>query len=93
MNDKKLTAIMHKENDIYVSFCPELNISSRGSDIEEAKSNLNEAVELFLVNASEEEVKKRYYGDTNQSSMNTAIGFIAGFFKQKSMLNFNVICI
>ena len=41
---KQLTAIIHKEDNLYVSLCPELDISSQGSNIEEAKDNLKEAV-------------------------------------------------
>ena len=74
MHVKQLTAIIHKENDAYVSFCPELDIASQGSDIEEAKGNLKEAVELFFECASEEEVKQRYYSETYISSMDIAFG-------------------
>ncbi|MEE7626565.1 type II toxin-antitoxin system HicB family antitoxin [Methylobacter sp. Wu8] len=58
---KRLTAIMHKEDDIYVFLCPELDIASQGENIKEAKGNLEEAVELFFECASEEEIKRRYY--------------------------------
>ncbi|WP_087141999.1 type II toxin-antitoxin system HicB family antitoxin [Crenothrix polyspora] len=74
MHYKQLTAIIHKEDDAFVSFCPELDIASQGSDIEEAKSNLKEAVELFFECASEEEVKQRYFGETYISSMEVAFG-------------------
>ncbi|MCX7066220.1 MAG: type II toxin-antitoxin system HicB family antitoxin [Methylococcales bacterium] len=57
---KKLTAIIHKEDDIYVSLCPELDIASQGSTIEEAKDNLKEAVELFFECASEKEISDKF---------------------------------
>jgi predicted RNase H-like HicB family nuclease len=62
MHFKQLTAIIHKEDDAYVSFCPELDITSQGSDIEEAKSNLKEAMELFFECASKSEITLRYNG-------------------------------
>ncbi len=37
MHYKQLTAIIHQEDDIYVSLCPELDIAGQGSNIEEAK--------------------------------------------------------
>ena len=37
-----------KEGDVYVTFCPELNVSSFGGDIENAKRSLREALEAFL---------------------------------------------
>jgi predicted RNase H-like HicB family nuclease len=61
MHYKQLTVIIHKEDDIYVSLCPELDIASQGLNIEEAKDNLKEAVELFFECASAEEVKQRCY--------------------------------
>jgi len=61
MHYKQLTAIIHKEDDVYVSLCPELEIASQGINIEEAKDNLKEAVELFFECASSEEINQRYY--------------------------------
>ena len=37
-----------KEGDVYVSLCPELNVSSFGDSVEEAKSSLKEAVGAFV---------------------------------------------
>jgi predicted RNase H-like HicB family nuclease len=74
MHYKQLTAIIHKEDDIYVSLCPELDIASQGGNIEEAKSNLKEAVELFFECASPEEIAQRYYNETYISSMEIAFG-------------------
>ena len=37
-----------KEGEVYVSLCPELNVSSFGDTIDEAKASLNEAVEAFI---------------------------------------------
>ena len=56
---KQFTTIIHTEDDFYVALCPELDIASQGSKIEEAKDNLKEAVELFFECASEEEIKQR----------------------------------
>ena len=44
----KLTAVLHKEGDMYVALCPELDIASQGYTIEEAKNNLKEAISLFF---------------------------------------------
>ena len=44
----KFSAILQKEGDWYVSLCPELDIASQGKTVEEAVSNLQEAVELYL---------------------------------------------
>jgi len=44
----KLTAIIKKGEKQYVALCPELDVVSQGKTIEEAVSNLKEAVELHL---------------------------------------------
>jgi len=43
-----LTAIIHKEEDMYIAECPEVGTVSQGGTIEEAISNLKEATELYL---------------------------------------------
>jgi predicted RNase H-like HicB family nuclease len=53
------TAIIEKEGDVYAALCPELDVASQGTSIEEATSNLREAVELFLECADPEEIKRR----------------------------------
>lgn len=63
MNTYRFTALLEREDDMYVSLCPELDIASQGATVEEAKDNLREAVELFLETASESEVKRRLHSD------------------------------
>lgn len=42
------TAVIHKEEDMYVAECPEVGTVSQGENIEEAITNLKEATELYL---------------------------------------------
>jgi len=42
------TAVLHKEEDIYVAECPEVGTVSQGYTVEEAVANLKEATELYL---------------------------------------------
>jgi len=42
------TAVLHKEEDMYVAECPEVGTASQGDTIEEAINNLKEATELYL---------------------------------------------
>jgi len=42
------TAIIHKEDDLFVAECPEIGTVSQGESIEEALANLKEATELYL---------------------------------------------
>ena len=43
-----LTAILHKDEDMYVATCPEVGTASQGKTVDEALANLTEATELFL---------------------------------------------
>ena len=52
---------MEREGNGYVSLCPELDVASQGDNIEEALSNLREAVELFLESASRTEIESRFH--------------------------------
>ena len=42
------TALIQKEEDMYVAACPEIGTVSQGTTIEEALDNLKEATELYL---------------------------------------------
>jgi predicted RNase H-like HicB family nuclease len=42
------TAVIHKEESLYVAQCPEIGTASQGETIEEAIKNLQEATELYL---------------------------------------------
>ncbi len=42
------TAVVHKEEELYVAECPEIGTASQGETIEEAVNNLKEATELYL---------------------------------------------
>jgi predicted RNase H-like HicB family nuclease len=48
MNVKTFTAVIHREEDLYVATCPELGTVSQGGTIDEALANLKEATELYL---------------------------------------------
>ena len=45
---KTFTAVLHKEDDLYVAECPEAGTVSQGCSLEEAVANLREATELYL---------------------------------------------
>ena len=42
------TAVIHKEDNLYVALCPEVGTASQGRTIEEAVANLKEATQLYL---------------------------------------------
>ena len=42
------TAVIYKEDNLYVAECPEVGTVSQGCTVEEAVANLKEATELYL---------------------------------------------
>jgi predicted RNase H-like HicB family nuclease len=63
MTKSSYTAILEKEGDMYVALCPELDVASQGSTVEQATANLKEAVELFLECADPAEVLERLHSE------------------------------
>jgi len=43
-----LTAVLHKEEDMYVAECSEVGTVSQGKTVDEALANLKESTELYL---------------------------------------------
>ena len=60
----KFTAIVRAEEDMFVAFNPELDISSQGGSRTAALDNLQEAESLFLETASPQEIEGRLTGDS-----------------------------
>jgi predicted RNase H-like HicB family nuclease len=71
---RQFTAIIEREDEGYVALCPELDIASQGDTIEEARSNLLEALELFLECASPEEIKERLREEVYVTRVEVAVG-------------------
>lgn len=59
MKRTQLTAVIEREGDGYVSLCPELDIASQGYTVQQARTNLKEAVELFMETADAAEIQCR----------------------------------
>lgn len=60
----QLTAIIEREDDWFVATCPEVDVVSQGKTIEDARSNLLEAVEGFFEVASPSEIRRRLKKET-----------------------------
>ena len=71
--NKKLTAIIEREGDGFVALCPELDVASQGDTVDEAKKNLQEALELFFETASPEEVRTRLHDEVYVTQVEVAV--------------------
>jgi predicted RNase H-like HicB family nuclease len=71
---RHLTALSEREDDCYLALCPEIDVASQGATVEEARSNLQEAVELFLETASREEIEERYHSEVYITHLDVCVG-------------------
>ncbi len=70
---QNFTAIIEREKDGFVALCPELDVASQGNTVEEAKSNLKEAIELLFEHASKDEIVSRLKTDVFITNMQIAV--------------------
>lgn len=69
-----MTAILSREDDGYVALCPELDIASQGTSIEDARANLVEALTLFFETASPSELARRLHSDIFITQVEVPVG-------------------
>ncbi len=70
---RQFTALIEREDDLFVSLCPELDIASQGKTVEEARANLAEALELFFETASPSEIADRLHTELFITQIGVAI--------------------
>jgi predicted RNase H-like HicB family nuclease len=71
---RRLTPIIEREDDGFVALCPELDVASQGASIEEARSNLIEALTLFFEVADPAEVARRMHDDVFVTQVEDSVG-------------------
>ena len=71
---QRLTAIIEREGDGFVALCPEFDIASQGSSVEEARANLTEALSLFFETADPSEVTRRFHGEVIVTQVEVPVG-------------------
>lgn len=71
---RRLTAIIEREGDGYVSLCPELDVASQGDTLEEARANVIEALTLFFETADASEVEQRLHSDVFVTQVEVPVG-------------------
>lgn len=69
-----LTAVIEREDDLYVALCPEFDVVSQGATVSEARENLRQALELFFKQATPEEQERRYRREVYVTNLNIAVG-------------------
>jgi predicted RNase H-like HicB family nuclease len=74
LESRRLTAIIEREDDGLVALCPELDIAGEGASVEEARSNLIEALTLFFETADESEIANRFRGEIFVTQVEVPVG-------------------
>lgn len=77
METRRLTALIEKSGDLYVALCPEVDVASQGDTVEEARTNLIEALQLFFETASPDEIASRLSLEVFVTSVEVPIGKVA----------------
>ena len=70
----QFTAIIEREGNSYVALCPELDIASQGDSVDEARTNLVEALTLFFEMAEASELERRRSGQKFITQVEIPIG-------------------
>jgi predicted RNase H-like HicB family nuclease len=71
---RRLTAIIEREDDGFVALCPEVDVASQGSTIEEARTNLVEALTLFFEVADNSEISRRVHREVFVTQVEVPVG-------------------
>jgi predicted RNase H-like HicB family nuclease len=71
---QQLIGIIGREGASYVALCPELDITSQGHTVEEARHNLIEAIELFFETADPSEIQNRLHKEVFVTHVAVAVG-------------------
>ncbi len=71
---RQFTAVIEREGTGFFALCPELDVASQGNTIEEARSNLVEALELFLEAADPSEIERRLRSEVLVTRVEVEVG-------------------
>jgi predicted RNase H-like HicB family nuclease len=56
----QIHALIERDGEFYSALCLELDVASQGETVEEAKANLQEAIELYLEEVYESEIEEEF---------------------------------
>ena len=72
---ERLTAIIEREDDGFVSLCPELDVASQGAFYRRGAGESGRSTDLvFFETADPSEVRRRYHGDVLVTQVEVPVG-------------------
>jgi predicted RNase H-like HicB family nuclease len=71
----KVSAVIEKDENGYYAYCPQLEgCQTQGDSLEEALSNIKEAIELYLETLSEDEARELLSKEILTTSLEVKVG-------------------
>ena len=71
---RRVSAVIEREGDGCVGFCPEFDAPSQGDTVEDARSNLTEALTSFFETAEASEIDPRFQPDVFVTQVHVTVG-------------------
>ena len=71
---ERVTAFIERQGEWYVAISPAYGVASQGETVDEAKRNLQEALELFLESADQSEVERRLNSEFVVAELELSVG-------------------
>jgi predicted RNase H-like HicB family nuclease len=71
---RRLTAVIEREGDGFVARCPKFDVACQGETVEQARSNLTEALALFFEAAGASEFDRRFQPGVFITHVEVAVG-------------------
>ncbi len=56
---RQFAVVITEEDGFFIARCPELNVTSQGETLEEAETNIKEAIELYIESFGTEDLPKQ----------------------------------
>jgi predicted RNase H-like HicB family nuclease len=73
MATRRLTALIEREGGTYVALCPPVDVASQGDTVEQARANLQEALELFFATTGDAEIAERVHGEVYEMLLEVTV--------------------
>jgi predicted RNase H-like HicB family nuclease len=74
MRPVRLTVILERDSEGYVALCPEIDVARQGRTLDEARANVEKAVELFFEKASDAKVAEQLPSEVRIEPLEVTVG-------------------
>jgi predicted RNase H-like HicB family nuclease len=71
---RRLTTLIERQGEGFIAFWREVDVASQGDTIEEARTNVKEALERFFETATHAEITERLHREVYVTTLEVGIG-------------------